>query len=112
MPMAPPERLDLSVDASYMIDRIGSWPSLVNGYSGFYPSDYRVAADRTRAFPDERSIRELARIGVSVVAVHERWYAERYRGIVAELNSRTDVERVGEYGEAGRRVAVFQVMKR
>lgn len=111
MPMAPPERLDLSVDASYMIDRIGAWPSLVNGYSGFYPLDYRVTADRTRAFPDERSIRELARIGVAVVAVHERWYAERYRGIIAELNSRTDVERVGEYGEAGKRVAVFQVIK-
>ena len=110
MPLATPERLDLSVDASYMIDRIGSWPSMINGYSGFYPPEYRVIADRTRAFPDERAIRELARIGVTVVAVHERWYAERYRGIIAELSSRTDVERVGEYGEAPRRVAVFQVV--
>ena len=111
MPMAPPERLDLSVDASYMIDRIGAWPLLVNGYSGFYPHEYRVTADRVRAFPDERAIRELARRGVHVVAVHERRYGERYSAIVTELETRTEVERAGEYGEVGKRVAVFQVMK-
>jgi hypothetical protein len=112
MPIAPPERFDLGVDASYMVDRIGTWPRLVNGYSGFHPHDYRTMAERVRAFPDERSIRELARIGVQVVTVHEQWYRERYTGIVSELRLRTDVEPAGEYGEAGKRVAVFQVMKK
>lgn len=111
MPIAPPERFDLSVDASYMVERIGTWPRLINGYSGFHPDHYRVMADRVRAFPDERSIRELARLGAQVVTVHEQWYRDRYAAIVSDLRSRTDVERAGEYGEAGKRVAVFQILK-
>lgn len=111
MPIAPPERFDLSVDASYMVERIGTWPRLINGYSGFHPDHYRVMADRVRAFPDERSIRELARLGAQVVTVHEQWYRDRYAAIVSDLQSRTDVERAGEYGEAGKRVAVFQILK-
>jgi hypothetical protein len=111
MPIAPPERLDLSVDASYMVDRIGTWPRLVNGYSGFHPFAYRVMADRVRAFPDGRSIRELSRLGVTVVTVHEWRYRERYATIIRELRLRTDVEPAGEYGEVGKRVAVFQILK-
>lgn len=109
-PIASPERFDLSKDAAYMVERIGTWPLLVNGYSGFHPADYRVMADRVREFPDERSIRELARLGVQVLAVHERWYLGSYPAIVAELNERTEVEQAGEYGDAGQRVAVFQIL--
>lgn len=112
LPIAPPDRFDLSVDASYMIDRIGAWPSLVNGHSGYYPQHYRILADQTRDFPDGRAVRALARMGVQVLAVHERWYQGRFSGIVADLDRRTDVERVGAYGEAGKRVAVFQVIKK
>jgi hypothetical protein len=112
MPMAPPERLDQSVDADYMVNRIGAWPKLVNGYSGFYPAAYLTFADRTRDFPDERSIREMARVGVSVLAVHERWYGPRFGAIVAELDSRADVERIGEYFAGEKRVAVYQVLRR
>lgn len=112
MPMAPPERLDLSVDAEYMVNRIGAWPSLVNGHSGFYPDAYVLFAERTRNFPDPRSIREMARLGVDVLAVHEDRYGRvRYWEIVGELNARTDVERIGEYFEGEQRVAVYQVME-
>lgn len=111
MPMAPPERLDQSADAGYMISRIGAWPSLVNGYSGFYPEDYVKFLDRTRGFPDERSIREMARVGVDVLAVHERGVGARFKPIIAELNRRTDVERIGEYYEGETLIAVYQVIK-
>jgi hypothetical protein len=46
-----------------------------------------------------------------VLAVHARRYGPRFAAIVAELNARTDVERIGEYGEREKRVAVYQVMK-
>jgi hypothetical protein len=110
-PLAPPERFDLSKDAAYMVERIGTWPLLINGYSGFHPQTYRVTAERVRAFPDDRSIRELARLGVQVLAVHEAWYLGQYPEIVGKLQKRTDVEPAGEYGGLGQRVAVFQVMK-
>ena len=112
MPMAPPDRLDRSVDAYYMVTRIGEWPRLVNGHSGFYPGDYLTFLDRTRAFPDERAIREMARVGVTIVAVHDRWYGPRFAEILAALDSRTDVERIGEYDDRGRPVALYQVLQR
>jgi hypothetical protein len=112
MPIAPPERLDLSVDAAYMVERIGAWPFLINGYSGYHPRPYLELAASVRNFPDERAIRALARAGVTVLTVHEFWYRERFSGVVSALNLRADVERIGEYGGDGRRVAVFQLLKR
>lgn len=111
MPMAPPDRLDRSVDAYYMVTRVGEWPMLVNGYSGFYPADHLTFLDRTRQFPDERSIREMARVGVTVVAVHERWYGPRFPEIIAALDLRTDVEKIGEYNDRERPVALYQILK-
>lgn len=110
MPIATPERLDKSVDAYYMFNRIGAWPSLVNGYSGYYPPDYLTMAERLRLFPDTRAIREIARIGATVLTVHERWYgAARYKEIVAALDGRADVEPVGKYLDNGLAVAVYHV---
>ncbi len=99
LPLALPERLDRSADAWYMVARIGAWPSLVNGYSGYYPPDYLTLADRIRLFPDDRAIREIARIGVTVLAVHERFYGPQFKEIVDALERRDDVERVGQYQE-------------
>jgi hypothetical protein len=110
MPIATPERLDRSVDAYYMLDRVGAWPSLVNGYSGYYPPDYLTMAERVRLFPDDRAIREIARVGVTVLAVHERWYGPpRYKEIVAALDARHDVEPIGNYDDHGQGVAVYHV---
>ena len=111
LPMAKPERLDRSQDAYFMTQRIGQWPSMINGYSGYYPDHYVLFAERIREFPDDRAIREMARVGVNVLAVHERWYGPRFSAIVGALNSRADVERIGEYYAGDKRVAVFQVLK-
>jgi hypothetical protein len=110
MPMAPPDRLDVSRDAEYMMNRIGAWPSLVNGYSGHYPGHYILFASRVQGFPDDRAIREMARAGVDLVTVHERWYGERFAGIVKGLDARSDVEKVGDYVEGENLVAVYKVI--
>lgn len=110
LPVALPERLDRSVDAWYMVARIGAWPALVNGYSGYYPPDYLTLADRIRAFPDDRALKEIARVGVTVMAVHERWYGPQFREIVGALDRRGDVERVGEYREGKDAVVVYRIV--
>jgi hypothetical protein len=109
LPVAVPERLDRSADAWYMVASIGAWPSLVNGYSGYYPPDYLTLADRIRQFPDDRAVKEIARVGVTVIAVHERFYAEQFKEIVDALARRADVERVGEYREFGYAVVVYRI---
>ncbi len=113
LPVALPERLDRSVDAYYMVARIGTWPSLVNGYSGYHPDDYLTLAERIRAFPDDRALNEIARVGVTLMAVHERWYAERFKEIVDALALRRDVDRVGEYKDShGFAVVVYRISAR
>jgi hypothetical protein len=112
LPVATPERLDQSADAWYMVERIGAWPSLVNGYSGYYPPDYLTLADRIRLFPDDRAIREIARVGVTVLAVHERFYGLQFKEIVDALERRDDVERVGQYQEDIYAVVVYRIAAR
>jgi hypothetical protein len=112
LPMALPERLDRSADAWYMVARIGAWPSLVNGYSGYYPPDYLTLADRIRLFPDDRAMREVARVGVTVLAVHERFYGQQFKEIVDALDRRDDVERVGQYQEDRFAVVVYRIVRR
>ncbi len=112
LPLALPERLDRSADAWYMVARIGAWPSLVNGYSGYYPPEYLTLADRIRLFPDDRAIREIARVGVTVLAVHERFYGAQFKEIVDALERRDDVERVGQYQEDRFAVVVYRIAGR
>jgi hypothetical protein len=112
LPVALPERLDRSVDAWYMVSRIGAWPSLVNGYSGYYPPDYLTMADRIRAFPDDRAINEIVRMGATVMTVHQRWYGDGFRAVVDALEQRSDVERVGESREGSDAVVVYRLARR
>jgi hypothetical protein len=109
MPIAVPERFDLSRDADYMYTRIGQWPHLVNGYSGYYPQAYRTMAERTKLFPDTRAIPEIARIDTTVLTVHERRYGPQYASIIAALDQRTDVSPLGKYRDEKGEVAVYHV---
>jgi hypothetical protein len=112
LPMALPERIEETVDAWYMVSRIGAWPSLVNGYSGYYPDDYIILLDRIRLFPDDRALREIARVGTTVIAVHQRWYGSRFEQIISALDERKDVERVGHYQEDSYEVVVYRIVRR
>ena len=48
----------------YAFASIGHWYPLVNGYSGYYPSEYSQTLSRMQRFPDDRSIAQLRNIGV------------------------------------------------
>lgn len=66
---------------------------LVNGNSGFYPPSYLDLLDRAGAFPDDRAVVELRRLGVEYVLVHEQYYATReaFGAVIAGLDARADV---------------------
>lgn len=107
LPVAQPERLDLSVDAHYMFDRIGEWPLLVNGSSGHYPPAYIALLEQLRTFPDARSFMAVVAYGVTHLTVHEKWLEARYPATMNALLRRNDISIVGVYREDGGEVAVF-----
>lgn len=83
---------------------------LVNGNSGYYPRSYISLLNRVAAFPDTRSLTELRRLGVTLVAVHAEHYPrEEYERIVANLISRHDVEWLGIFPDERGLVQVFRL---
>jgi hypothetical protein len=74
LPIYPRERIFLN--ASYVLASTEHWRRLVNGYSGFVPARYRTTARRMGGFPDERSMGELRRHGVTHVLVHPDRFSE------------------------------------
>src|SRR4029079_5906897 len=83
-------------DAEYAYMSTFHWFPLVNGYSGTYPPSYLARLERLRGFPDERSIAQLRRDGVTYVIVHGSAYAEAVFG-----GLRTRIDASGALSELG-----------
>jgi hypothetical protein len=58
------------VAAEYMLHSMAHWQPILEGYSGVYPPDYPELYWPLTRFPDEASLRMLARIGVTYAVVH------------------------------------------
>lgn len=58
------------VAAEYMLHSMAHWQPILEGYSGVYPPDYPDLYWPMTRFPDEASLRTLARIGVTYAVVH------------------------------------------
>jgi len=58
------------VAAEYMLHSMAHWQPILEGYSGVYPPDYPELYWPMTRFPDEASLRTLARIGVTYAVVH------------------------------------------
>jgi hypothetical protein len=108
-PLGSPVRLDLNLDAHYMVARIGSWPKLLNGYSGNYPRGYIALLENTADFPSERAIAEMVFRGATHLVIHEVWLEDRYRGLVESLARMPQLEPLGVYEEQGGEIAVFRL---
>jgi hypothetical protein len=109
-PMPRPGRLDTSVDAHYMVERIGLWPRLVNGTSGSYPPVYLRLLQDVVNFPEGYAIRALRRLGVTHVTMHEQFYGERYATMLAAARSQPDLVRLSSYQRPGGEVTVFALL--
>jgi hypothetical protein len=58
------------VAAEYMLHSMAHWQPIMEGYSGIYPPGYPELYWPLTRFPDEASLRMLARIGVTYAVVH------------------------------------------
>jgi hypothetical protein len=91
-------RPDISLEPTYMYFSTFRWYRLANGYSGFKPPSYDVLVDQMKRFPDEASIEEVRRRGVTHVVVHEAYFRRGehadYTTLVSRLKRCADLEPV------------------
>jgi hypothetical protein len=106
-PMPKPGKLDASVDAFYMVERIGLWPRMVNGSSGAYSPVYLRLLQDVVEFPNRRAIATLRHLGVTHVTLHEQFYSERYPAMLAAARAQPDLNRVGSYQGPSGEVTIF-----
>jgi hypothetical protein len=92
-----------------MMGRIGSWPKMLNGYSGHYPRGYMELLEEMADFPSQRAIAAIADRGATHLAIHGGWLEARYRPLVELLIQTPQLELVGGYKERDGEVAVFRL---
>jgi hypothetical protein len=99
-------------EAEYMFWSIAHWHPLVNGYSGYYPPEFSEFVDRTDGFPDDRSLEELALVGVRYIVVHEAFYdADGYRSLLARMMEQPALQPLGNYPDPSGSAALFVFAK-
>ena len=57
-------------NARYLLASTQHWRPILNGFGGFYPDSYAVAARRLATFPSDSAVDYLQSIGVQTVIVH------------------------------------------
>ena len=65
-----------------MLHSTAHWQRTVHGYGGLRPPLHEQLYEEMRRFPDERSLRHLAEIGVTHVIVHADMYPPDERRVV------------------------------
>jgi hypothetical protein len=92
MPVPPPNALPLH-DAFYMYAQTWHWQPLANGYSGYYTQRYLDLLTALRRFPDERSSRLMARIGIQRVILHRELFPRgQYEPLIGALDAHADYQ--------------------
>jgi hypothetical protein len=109
-PMPKPGKLDTSTDAFYMVERVGSWPRMVNGSSGAYSPVYLRLLHDVVDFPDRRAIAALRYLGVTHVTLHEQFYGEQYPAMLAAARAQSELIRLGSYQRLGGEVTIFALV--
>jgi hypothetical protein len=86
---------DIAIEPIYMYFSTFHWNRLVNGYSGFSPPSYHQLLEAMAGFPDDNSLAELRRRGVTHVIVHGALYRPTdYADIVSRIEQTHDFERI------------------
>ena len=92
LPLVQP---DLAIEPVYMYFSTFHWRRLVNGYSGFSPPSYQVLLEKLAGFPDDESVAELRRRGVTHVTVHGAFFRHSdYVTLVSRLDRSSDLRLV------------------
>jgi len=102
---------DISLEPIYMYFSTFHWNALVNGYSGFSPPSYQRLRERMEHFPDEVSIAELRRRGVTHVVVHGALYGQgEYEHVVARLDRCQQLQHVTDVRWRGRQTRLYRLL--
>jgi hypothetical protein len=92
------------VAAEYMLHSMAHWQPILEGYSGVYPPDYPDLYWPLTRFPDEASLRMLARIGVTYAVVHVERIPESDRAGFDAAVRRWAADLTLEHEEPGGRI--------
>jgi hypothetical protein len=99
-------------EAAYMFWSIAHWHPLVNGYSGYYPPEFLEMVVRTEGFPDDRSLEELALVGVRYIVVHKAFYdADQYRSLLLRMAEQPALQPLGIYPDPSGSAALYAFAK-
>jgi hypothetical protein len=99
-------------EAAYMFWSIAHWHPLVNGYSGYYPPEFLEMVVRTEGFPDDRSLEELALVGVRYIVVHKAFYdADQYRSLLLRMAEQPALQPLGIYPDPSGSAALYVFAK-
>lgn len=97
LPVATPDRLP-GWDVVYAFWSISHWHPLVNGYSGYHPTDYLQTLMSMRTFPDDASIARLRAHDVRYIVVHRSYYEpEPYTQLMLRIAVRPELRSWGTY---------------
>jgi hypothetical protein len=99
-------------DAYYLLWSLAHWYPLVNGYSGYYPSDYMQTLLRMESFPSEASMNRLRVHDVRYIIVHQAFMDEkRFSSLMLRLAVQKNLRPWGTYKDAVGKAVLF-VMER
>ncbi|MDD2890886.1 MAG: hypothetical protein PHE49_09670 [bacterium] len=65
-------------DTRYEYYSIYHWKKLVNGYSGYFPFEYKFLRSRMTEFPSDRTINKLRHLEVKYVILHKKEFLDSY----------------------------------
>jgi hypothetical protein len=71
--------VDFHRHAAYMLNSTAHWKPLVNGYSDFFPVDFRAMVIPVSSFPALEAFNILRKHGARYVVFHAGWYDGRSR---------------------------------
>lgn len=76
LPLADPRNMGARErrHTEYMLHSMAHWQKTIEGYSGLRPPLHEELYSQLQYFPDERSLRSLAQLGVTYIVVHTDFY--------------------------------------
>jgi hypothetical protein len=74
-------------NAAYVLASTAHWRPLMNGYSGYTPASYRVAAESFWFFPEDYAIQEMRKAGVTHVMVHPSRFYQDGASVMAKVDA-------------------------
>jgi hypothetical protein len=98
---------------TYMFWSTYHWHSLLNGYSGYSPSDQADTMSLMENFPDDESIERLKELGVRYVLVHQAFYGPAgYADLIYQVSRRAELIPSGRYRDwVGGETQIFEVRR-